>query len=161
MRCGGVAFMEVLGIDLGFAEFPDRYTCAGGNISPPIRIKGLPPGAVSLAVMAFNPFEKSCCSFSAWLAWDIPAAVIIPEGIPAEPVISTPVPAVQGRNDYGEIGYNGPCAGAGVITRLNFKVYALDAFIRLRPGSDKRDLVAAMRGHVVAYGDTTAMWIGV
>lgn len=153
--------MEILGIDLGFAEFPDRYTRAGGNISPPIRIKGIPPGAVSLAVLAFNPFEKSCCSFSSWLAWDIPAAGIIPEGIPAEPVTSTPVHAVQGRNDYGEIGYTGPCAGAGVMIRLNFKVYALDTFIRLRPGSDKRDLVGAMRGHVVAFGDTTAIWTGV
>jgi len=73
-------------------------------------------------------------------------------------VVSHPVAAVQGRNDQGTIGYMGPCPPQGSTHRYTFKVYGLDTLLDLPPGSTKDGLIAAMRGHVLQYGDTMAMY---
>ncbi len=102
--------MERLIVSLDFLEFPPRHTCDGENLSPGITLKGL--NAKSVAIMVFNPFEKSCCSFTTWIAWNIPPHSVIPDGIPREGVVTAPVSAVQGTTDYGTIGYSGPCPAA-------------------------------------------------
>ena len=91
--------MEPLIVSLDFLEFPPTHTCDGDNLSPRIRIKGL--NAASIAVMVFNPFEKSCCSFTPWIIWNIPPVSVIPAGIPREGIVTAPVTAVQGITDHG------------------------------------------------------------
>jgi len=150
-----VVLMERLVAVLDFLEFPPTHTCDGENLSPRIRLKEL--HAASVAIMVFNPFEKSCCSFTPWTCWNLPAQPVIPAGIPHEGVVSVPVAAVQGTTDYGTVGYTGPCPPPGQMIRYQFKVYGLDAMLDLAPGSDKHELVAAMRGHVLQFGETAAV----
>ena len=147
--------MEPLIVSLDFLEFPLVHTCDGENLSPAIRMKGL--SAASVAVMVFNPFEKSCCSFTTWLCWNLPPVPVIPPGIPPEKVPAMPVPAVQGTNDHGAIGYTGPCPPPGSMIRYQFKVYGLDTMLDIPAGSDKHALVAAMKGHVLQFGETVAI----
>lgn len=147
--------MENLVIRLDFLEFPPTHTCDGEDTSPRIRIGNL--ASASLAVMAVNPFIPSCCSFSPWLAWNIPPVEAIPPGFPKDAVIEQPVPAVQGKNDHGRIGYTGPCPPRGSTHRYTFKVWGLDRMLDLVPGSSKGDLVIAMRGRVIQYGETAAL----
>jgi hypothetical protein len=147
--------MEPLVISLDFLEFPPTHTCDGENLSPRILLKGLE--ATSVAVMVFNPFEKSCCSFTPWICWNLPPLPIIPAGIPRKGIVTVPVPAVQGVTDCGTIGYTGPCPPPGEMIRYQFKVYGLDAMLNLPPGSDKHALVAAMKGHVLQFGETAAI----
>lgn len=149
--------MEPLVVSLDFLEFPPTYTCDGGNRSPRIAIRDLDEKTVSLAVMVFNPFIKTCCSFSVWLIWNIPARESIPEGIPQGGQVSQPVTAVQGTNDYGIVGYSGPCPKPGETHRYQFRVYGLDTMLDLKEGSDKHALVAAMQGHATRYGETVAL----
>lgn len=152
-----VRSMEPLTALLDFLEFPPSQTCDGGNHSPRIRLQGLGTGTVSVAIMVFNPFEKSCCSFTPWTIWNLPPLPIVPEGIPREGTLTAPVPAVQGKTDHGTIGYTGPCPPPGQMIRYQFRVYGLDTLLDLPPGADKHALVAAMRGHVVQYGETAAV----
>ena len=152
-----VAGMDPLVVSLDFLEFPPAYTCDGDNLSPRIRVRGLGTGAVSVVVMVFNPFEKSCCSFTPWICWNLPAVPAIPAGIPREGTVTAPVPAIQGITDYGNIGYTGPCPPPGEMIRYQFKVYVLDTLLDLPPGADKHALVAAMKGHVLQYGETVAI----
>jgi len=147
--------MEPLIVSLDFLEFPAEYTCDGENRSPAIRLKGL--SAASVAVMVFNPFEKSCCSFTPWICWNLPPVPVIPPGIPREGVTTVPVTAVQGITDYGTIGYTGPCPPPGSMIRYQFRIYGLDTLLDLPAGSDKHALVAAMKGHVLQYGETVAL----
>ena len=70
--------MERLIVSLDFLEFPPRHTCDGENLSPEIIYQGL--NAASVAIMVFNPFEKSCCSFTPWIIWNIPPVLQIPPG---------------------------------------------------------------------------------
>jgi Raf kinase inhibitor-like YbhB/YbcL family protein len=147
--------MEPLSVSLDFLEFPPTHTCDGENLSPALRLKGL--SAASVAVMVFNPFEKSCCSFSAWLCWNLPPLPVIPAGIPPEGMTTAPVSAVQGITDHGTIGWTGPCPTPGSMIRYHFRVYGLDTLLDLPPGSDKHALITAMRGHVLQYGETAAV----
>jgi Raf kinase inhibitor-like YbhB/YbcL family protein len=105
----------------------------------------------------FNPFEKSCCSFTPWIIWNIPPVSLIPGGIPREGTVTAPVPAVQGITDYGDIGYTGPCPPPGQVIRYQFKVYGLDCMLDLKQGSDKHELVSAMKGHVIQFGETVGI----
>jgi Raf kinase inhibitor-like YbhB/YbcL family protein len=152
--------MTPLIVRLSFLEFPPVHMCGGGEESPQIVLAGIDPGAVSVAVMALNPFIKTCCSFSTWLVWNLPPVPVIPFGIPKEPVVSSPVAAAQGTNDFGKLGYCGPCPPPGEMQRYVFKVYTLDAMLDLPPGSNKQELIAAMRGHVLQYGETAAVAVG-
>jgi Raf kinase inhibitor-like YbhB/YbcL family protein len=147
--------MDRLIVSLDFLEFPSRHTCDGENLSPEIILKGL--NAASVAVMVFNPFEKSCCSFTPWIIWNLPPLSHIPAGIPHEGVVNAPVSAMQGTTDYGIIGYTGPCPPQGQMIRYQFKVYGLDAMLDLVPGSNKHELVTAMKGHVIQFGETVAI----
>lgn len=147
--------MEKLIVGLDFLEFPPTHTCDGDDESPRIRLRNLKAGSV--AIMAVNPFIPSCCSFSPWLAWNIPLVEIIPPGFPKEPALQAPIQALQGINDYGRMGYSGPCPPVGSTHRYTFKVWGLDGMLDLPPGARKADLVAAMRGHVIQYGETSAL----
>ena len=147
--------MEPLVVSLDFLEFPPTHTCDGDNLSPRIKLKGLT--ARSIAVMVFNPFEKSCCSFTPWIIWNLPPSEEIPPGIPGEGQVTAPVSGVQGITDYGTIGYTGPCPPAGEMIRYQFKVYGLDAMLDLAPGSTKHDLINAMKGHVLQFAETVAI----
>ena len=149
-------FMEPLRVRLDFLEFPPTHTCDGANTSPRIRLSGL--NAVSVAVMAVNPFQPSCCSFCPWPIWNIPAGPEIPAGISPEGIVSFPITAVQGMNDFGRIGYSGPCPPQGTTHRYTFKVYGLDAMLTLAPGATKAGLITAMRSHVLQYGETVALY---
>jgi len=148
--------METLVVDLGFSIFPSVHTCDGGNLSPQIEIKGL--DAASVAIIAVNPFIKNCCSFCPWVIWNIEPRSLIPAGIPRVPIVASPIPALQGTNGYGGIGYSGPCPPPGETHRYFFKVYGLDTMLECPPGANDHELVRAMRGHVVQFGETFAMY---
>ncbi len=152
-----VTSMEPLVVQLDFLEFLPLHTCDGANQSPRVRLKGLDPGTVSVAIMVFNPFEKSCCSFTPWTIWNLPPLPVIPAGIPREGTVTAPVTALQGVTDYGTIGYTGPCPPPAQMIRYQFRVYGLDTLLNIPPGANKHALVAAMKGHVVQYGETAAV----
>jgi len=152
--------MQPLIVTLDFLVFPEDSLCGRGGGSPRIRLRGLGAETTSVAVMAVNPFIKTCCSFSPWLIWNLPPDPVIPPEIPTLPTVEFPVHAVQGSNDFGKTGFTGPCPGPGEMHRYTFKVYALDAMLALPPGSRKHELIAAMRGHVIQYGETAAVAAG-
>ncbi|MDK2890458.1 MAG: hypothetical protein PWR21_1090 [Methanoculleus sp.] len=144
-------------VSLRSAEFPVWNTCDGPDLSPELRIRGLTPETQSMAVFALNPFEPGC-SFTTWIIWNLSPSPLIPEGIPPQGVVTAPVDAVQGTNDYGTPGWRGPCPPEGETHRYLFKVYGLDAMLDLAPGAGKHDLIGAMQGHVLGFGETVAMY---
>jgi Raf kinase inhibitor-like YbhB/YbcL family protein len=147
--------MDGLSVSVDFVDFPPAHTCEGENTSPKISIEGLE--ASSVAVMVFNPSMRGCFSYCAWLIWDIPAVPVIPAGIPHGKIIKSPISALQGKNDAGEIGYTGPCPLPGQTFRYLFRVWGLDDFLEIPAGSDKNGLKRAMHDHILQYGETEAV----
>lgn len=151
--------MPNLTIKLDFDEFPEVYTCKGVNRSPPIRVEGILPNIKSLAVLATTSPEEGP-SKVAWILWNLPAVPLIPEGFPPGGAVASPLHAVQGTNDFGSIGYRGPCPEAGKSEAYLFRVYALDLDLALAPGATWEELVRAMEGSMNQTGEVIAFATG-
>jgi hypothetical protein len=62
--------------------------------------------------------------------------------------------AMQGRNDFGELGYDGPAPPKGHGTHhYHFRLYALDMMPDLQPGIGKPELEQNIERHVLATGE--------
>jgi Raf kinase inhibitor-like YbhB/YbcL family protein len=87
--------------------------------------------------------------------YKIPADVrALTEGIPADPAPDVPPGAMQGKNSWGTDGYRGPAPPRGHGTHhYHFRLYALDAPLRVSQGLDKRGLLEAMQGHILAEAE--------
>lgn len=128
---------------------PERYTCEGANVSPPLSWDDPPEGTRSFALVVDDP-DAPGKVWVHWLAWDIPASArTLREDLgPTEPDM------LQGRNDFGDRGYGGPCPPKGHgAHRYVFHLYALDTLLNVAPGASRRELDAAMKGHVLATGE--------
>jgi Raf kinase inhibitor-like YbhB/YbcL family protein len=129
---------------------PDKYACAGQNVSPPLTWTNSPADAKSFALIADDPDAPT----GTWVHWVIynlaPAATSLAENTP--PLPQLPGGAKQGVNDFGQIGYGGPCPPQGKPHRYFFKIYALDTMLDLNSGATKNELLKAMDGRVLAEG---------
>lgn len=145
--------MMGLVVKLGFDRIPDEYTCLGMDVSPRIEIQGL--NATSLAVIVNDPDAPSA-TFTHWLIWNIPPIDVIPKAIAKSATLKEPFRALQGTNDFGEIGYAGPCPPPGKPHRYFFRVFGLDRMLDLSAGATVTDLEKAMQGHMLQKGEAVA-----
>jgi Raf kinase inhibitor-like YbhB/YbcL family protein len=126
---------------------PKKYTCDGEDISPPLKWTSIPEGTKSLALISDDP-DAPAGVWVHWVIYDIPPDTReLPENIPPQWTLDNG--AKQGKNDFGKIGYGGPCPPGGTH-RYYFKIYALDAEINLEAGATKAELLRAMEGHILA-----------
>jgi Raf kinase inhibitor-like YbhB/YbcL family protein len=129
---------------------PQKYTCDGEDISPPLAWTGVPAEAKSLALIVDDPDAPSG-DFVHWVLYNLPAITSeLPEGVQGA--------GLDGKNNFNKSGYNGPCPPKGSNHHYNFKLYALDIILDLNPGVTKREVLSAMQGHVLAQGQITATY---
>src|SRR5438034_9004555 len=118
-------------------------------ISPPLSWSGAPAGTRSFALIVDDP-DAPAGSWVHWVLYNLPADVSeLPENIAKVESLDLDG-ARQGRNDFRRPGYGGPCPPPGPAHRYFFKLYALDAPLKLTAGAQKRDVEAAMEGQVLA-----------
>ena len=128
-------------------EIPQKYTCDGENVSPPLAWNGVPEGAKSLALIVDDPDAPSG-TFVHWVLYRLPATTTeLAEAVPVHGAL--PSGAVQGRNGFKKVGYGGPCPPSGTH-RYYFHLYALKDSLRLEPGATRQDLDAAMESLIIA-----------
>ncbi len=124
---------------------PQKYTCDGENINPPLLFKDIPADAKSLALIMEDPDVshgiRTDGMFDHWVVWNIPPETkIIEEG--------TPPAGTFGRNTSGTEKYIGPCP-PDREHRYFFKLFALDTKLALPAGSSKSELLSAMKGRIM------------
>ena len=125
---------------------PEKHTCDGEDISPPLVLELVPQNAKSIALICDDP-DAPVGTWVHWVYYDIPANIKgLPENI--TPQENPENGGKQGTNDFRKIGYGGPCPPGGTH-RYFFKIYALDAILNLPAGIDKKQLLKAMEGHIV------------
>tara|TARA_B100001559_G_scaffold243412_1_gene206450 strand:- start:35 stop:451 length:417 start_codon:yes stop_codon:yes gene_type:complete len=61
---------------------------------------------------------------------------------------------IEGKTDFGEIGYGGPAPPDGQHTYV-FKAYALDTLLDLKEGYSKQELENAMKDHIISEAKLT------
>lgn len=151
--------MEELHVKISVKMLPSAYTCDGEDKSPEIGVDGVNTKVSrSLAIIVNDPDAPGGGGFIHWIAWNVELVKFIPENIGKTPEVTFPIKAVQGKNSFGKTGYWGPCPPHGQTHRYFFKIYGLDTMLSLAPGSTKDQLVRAMEGHIVQYGETYATY---
>ena len=188
-------------------RIPIEYTCTdneyypatgtevryGQDKSPPLAWAGAPSGTVSFAIVADDPdvavdeerdpTEGEVVPFVHWLIWNIPAEVTeLDESVPTTTEVAAIGPSTrQGTNDFGGVGYGGPCPppnltaifgsqsgnydgeGGGLRKQTPhgymFRVYALDAELDLQAGAAKNEMLEAMDGHVLSAGELQGEYV--
>ena len=111
---------------LANAQVFNQFGCKGGNISPALAWSGAPAGTKSFALLMHDPDAPTGSGWWHWVVYNIPAAttsLAAGAGDPKKGLM--PAAAVQGRTDYGSIGYGGPCPPPGQPHHYNFTLYAL------------------------------------
>jgi len=120
---------------------PEKYTCDGKDINPPLLIENIPSGTKSMALIVDDP-DAPAGTWVHWVVWNIsPDTKEMKES-------SVPGGAQQGVNDFRKHEYGGPCPPSGTH-RYFFKLYALDTMLNLGSKAKKSDLEQAMKGHIL------------
>jgi Raf kinase inhibitor-like YbhB/YbcL family protein len=135
-------------VEIGFTTFPEQHTCDGEDSSPEIRISGLK--SPYFAIILSDPGAK----VDHWLIWNIKETDVVPAGVPKTAEVHAPIAARQGRNDFGKIGYSGPCLQKGSAHEYYFNLYGTDGPLDLPAGAGGAELKEALKKHAVQYSGT-------
>jgi Raf kinase inhibitor-like YbhB/YbcL family protein len=96
-------------------------------------------------------------AFTHWVVFNLPAGSRgLPEAVSSGGQL--PAGALQGENDFGKAGYGGPCPPPGPPHHYRFTLYALDITLDLSPGATVEQVLGAMRGHILAWGQLTGTY---
>jgi Raf kinase inhibitor-like YbhB/YbcL family protein len=129
-------------------SIPKKHTGDGVDVSPPLVWANAPPKTASFALLCDDP-DAPRGDWVHWVLFDIPAdRTSLDEGVPTDAALADG--SVQGRNDFGNLGYGGPAPPRGKPHRYFFRLYALDTALALPAEATKAQLHAAIKGHLLA-----------
>ncbi|MFC1658362.1 YbhB/YbcL family Raf kinase inhibitor-like protein [Candidatus Omnitrophota bacterium] len=128
-------------------SIPEKYTCQGEDINPPLVIEGVPGEARSLALIMDDPDAP----MGTWVHWVVYDIGIIPR------IEENSIPGKQGSNNFRRKDYGGPCPPSGTH-RYFFKIYALDNQLGLEEGINKASLEKAMQGHILQKAELIGLY---
>jgi hypothetical protein len=132
------------------------YAPEGDNVSPPLSWDGVPPGTKELALIVDDPDAPRAEPWVHWVLYKIPTGVTeIPRNASqGSGQLTEPRGPLEGKNDFGELGWGGPLPPRGHGTHhYHFKLYALDEELAVGEGAAKPDLLQAMAGHVLGQAE--------
>ena len=131
-----------------------EFTCQGADISPQLSWSEPPAGTKAMALLVDDP-DAPAGNWTHWVLWNLPASAKgLAEGVSKTATLQDG--SQQGINDFRKTGYNGPCPPVGKPHRYYFKLFALDAKLRLQAEAGKRELEASMKGHILGQAE----WMG-
>jgi Raf kinase inhibitor-like YbhB/YbcL family protein len=131
---------------------PARFTCDGRNVSPAMAWTGVPDGTAWLVLIVD---DMDAHDFTHWTVYGIsPATARLDEGAGS----ATSTRLAQGTNDFGSVGYGGPCPPSGTH-RYVFTLYALAAPLGLSGAPAGAAVRAALaKAHVLGKASITARY---
>lgn len=128
-------------------RIPQKYTCDGENVSPPLVIEDIPEGTETLALIVDDP-DAPAGTWVHWVVFNMPVKDRVEGG---------EVPGNQGINDFKKEEYGGPCPSSGTH-RYSFRIYALDQELGLSEGAGKRDVDVDMEGHILDQAELIGIY---
>lgn len=132
---------------------PERFARDGENVSPPLVWRFPPEDHVEYVVVVEDE-DAPGDPFVHWMVAGIPAAELtLTEG-------SVPDAAVEGENDFGRTGWDGPAPPEGETHTYRFTVHALGDPTDLDEGFTRSELEDVLEGRVIASAVLTARYPG-
>jgi Raf kinase inhibitor-like YbhB/YbcL family protein len=128
------------------APIPRHYSKDGEDVSPALEWSGVPEGTAELAILCEDP-DAPGGTFVHWVLSGLaPTLTALEAG-------KVPSGAVEGLNDYGDIGYGGPRPPVGdPAHRYFFTIHASSEPLGLSSGGTAEDCRRALEGRELARG---------
>lgn len=142
--------MKIKSVFENNTKIPEKYTCDGTDTSPPLEISEIPKNTKTLAIIVDDP-DAPMGTWLHWTMWNIVvngSSMNISEG---------EAPGIEGKNDFGNIEYGGPCPPSGTH-RYFFKVYALSIGLSLEKGASRKQLEKAMQSHIIDKAELIGLY---
>lgn len=132
------------------SRIPQKYTCDGENINPPLSFSDIPPNTKSLTLIMDDPDAPT----KTWVHW-----IVYNIGSQTSEVKENSVPqnGIEGVTDFGNKGYGGPCPPSGTH-RYFFKLYALDSMIDLPEGANKKMLEEKIHRQIIDKAELVGLY---
>ncbi len=147
--------LTVEGFENG-GKIPVAFTCDGEDKSPAIKWEELPEGTMSLALALDDP-DAPMGTFTHWIVYNIKPEMKGLEGaLPQEEKVGTGV--CQGANDFGTIGYKGPCPPPGKAHTYIFHLYARNGSETIKPAMGRTTLIRGYRSDVIGEATYTGVY---
>jgi Raf kinase inhibitor-like YbhB/YbcL family protein len=126
----------VNGQTLSNAHEYNNFGCSGQNLSPAFDISGVPKDTKSLALTAYDPDANTGSGFWHWVVYNIdPSVTEIKSGLGSEKKHNLNEYGLQAINDFGAIGYDGPCPPKGETHRYIYTLHALNTKLDVEPNT--------------------------
>lgn len=142
-------------------EFFNGWGCTGSNISPQLYWEHAPAGTQSFAITIYDKDAPTGSGFWHWIVYNLPAtSKELPAGAGDLTKKLLPVGAANGKNDFGQLGYGGPCPPAGSAHQYLITVYALKSKLDLDANASAAVIGFNLNAHslgqasIVMYGQT-------
>ena len=123
------------------SEIPKKFGYKHENEQPNVEFSSVPTETKTLAIIMDDPDAMKAVG-KVWVHWLTYHNVADSNS------------KIEGKTDFGEIGYGGPAPPDGRHTYI-FKGYALDTTLGLKEGYSKQELEDAMKGHILAEAKLT------
>lgn len=144
---GVVGMSEGIAFELYSKDFtnggyiPPLFSCLGKDVSPELYWKNPPKNTKSFALIV-EDLDAPGGVFYHWSVYDIPQSVHeLKEGTKDY---------LQGLNDFGNIGYGGPCPPPGKPHRYYFNLYSLNiSSLGLPKGATIKAIQEKIRSHIL------------
>lgn len=152
---GGSAAIQVTSPFFGAGEaIPPKHSEYADGVSPKLSWTPV-ANAKSYVLLAEDPDAKPITPFVHWVAWNIPGNVTtLPEGLQEQDRLTEPAGLMQGATSRGSVGYYGPRPPVGDPPhRYHFQILALDTTLQLPLGASRDEVLAAVKGRVLAKGE--------
>lgn len=138
-------------------DMPTNCTCKGKEVSPALTWESSARDVESYVVLTTDYDVPTpilpIFNLSHWVVYNLPASVrSLPEGLTAEQVRM--LGGKIGKNGTGDLRYIGPCPPIGRHAYV-FRVYALDESLSFSEAPGKQEVLDAMKGHILGYGELT------
>ncbi len=131
-------------------SIPQKYSCEGEGVNPPLEFSDVPTGTKSLALLVDDPdVPKELLPsgvFDHWIVYNMPGDT---KSISENSGDSTP--GKQGKNGAGKLSYAAPCP-PDREHRYFFKLFALDTELDLSEPT-KAEVEQVMQGHIIAQAE--------
>jgi len=131
------------------ADIPNKYTCHGEDINPPLVFKNVPAKTKSLALTVSDP-DAPAGTWSHWIIYNISPDTT--------GIIENTNPGTEGLNDFGKYAYGGPCPPDKRPHHYIFRLYALDTILSIKRRPTLHEVKKALQGHVIAKAELTGIY---
>ena len=138
---------------------PTKFTCEGDDVSPPLKWENSPSGTKTFAIILEDPEDTTAPGgiFTHWTLFNVPSDIMeLEENASATGKI--PNDAVEGKNDFGNIGYGGPCPDGSGKHNYRFTIYSIDKKLSLGSGTSMKQLLENIEGHVIEKAELRGIY---